>query len=77
VKYAQCMRQHGIDMPDPQFSGNGAIQRLGGNVDPTSAEFQAADKACNHYLPFRPGMSTTHSGSGSGSGGSFSVQGPN
>lgn len=80
VKYAQCMREHGIDMPDPQFSGNGAVQRLGGNVDPSSAEFQAADKACNKYLPNRPGM-TTHVGSGggpgSGSGGTFSVQGPN
>ena len=68
IKYAQCMRQHGIDMPDPTFSssGGGALvrQSLGNGVDPTSSEFQAAQKACQSLLPGRPGSGTVTSGSG-------------
>lgn len=75
VKYAQCMREHGVDMPDPQFSGNGAIQRLGGNVDPTSTEFQNANKACEKLLPFRPSTSTSKSGSGDSGTGSVTSGG--
>ena len=45
---AKCMRDHGIDMPDPQFGENGAVQqRIGGNIKPTDPKFQAAMKACN------------------------------
>ena len=25
LKFAQCMREHGVDMPDPQFSEDGAM----------------------------------------------------
>ena len=59
IKFAQCMRQHGIDMPDPTFSSNGSggglVQQGVGSVDPTSSEFQAAQKACQSLLPNRPG----------------------
>jgi hypothetical protein len=45
---ARCMREHGIDMPDPQFGANGEIQqRIRGNAEPTDPKFQAAMKACN------------------------------
>jgi hypothetical protein len=45
---ARCMREHGIDMPDPQFGSNGEVQqRIGGNIEPTDQKFQAAMKACN------------------------------
>jgi hypothetical protein len=68
IKFAQCMRQHGVDMPDPTFSssGGGALvqQSLGNGVDPTSAEFQAAQKACQSLLPNRGGSGTVTSGSG-------------
>jgi hypothetical protein len=41
------MREHGIDMPDPQFGSNGEVQqRIGGNIEPTDQKFQAAQKAC-------------------------------
>ena len=70
VKYSQCMRAHGIDMPDPQFSGSGGIQRLGGDIDPNSAEFQAANKACQKNLPGKGALSVR-----SGSGGASSVSG--
>jgi hypothetical protein len=44
---ARCMREHGIDMPDPQFGPNGEVkQRMGGKIEPTDPKFQAAQKAC-------------------------------
>jgi hypothetical protein len=46
---AQCMRDHGIDMPDPEFDqgGNGGVVEQGlGDVDPTSDEFQDAQEEC-------------------------------
>jgi len=30
LKYAQCMRKHGVDMPDPQFNGKGMSMQIGG-----------------------------------------------
>lgn len=47
--YAQCMRDHGIDFPDPEFSGGGVIQN-GGDFDPDDPAFQDADEACKHFL---------------------------
>ena len=56
--FAQCMRDNGIDMPDPVFEGGGMV-RIGGGpaaaggegdegpaFDPRSEEFQAASQAC-------------------------------
>jgi hypothetical protein len=67
LAFAQCMRAHGIDMPDPQFSGDGRVtQQLGGN--PNEAKFQAAQKACQKKMPgFGKG--------GKGGNGVFSVNG--
>ena len=50
---AKCMREHGVDMPDPSIdegSGGGTITFGPGGVDPTSDDFQAASKACQHLL---------------------------
>ena len=58
-KYAQCMRKHGIDMPDPKFSKNGGVTIQGpppgasdggGTQGGPSPAFEAADKACRHYV---------------------------
>ena len=49
LQYAQCMRENGIDMPDPDFSGGGVIMD-GGDADPSSDAFQEADEACKHFL---------------------------
>ena len=70
IKFSQCMRAHGINMPDPTFSGNGATVRVGpgdaNSIDPNSSEFQAAQKACEKNLPGNgKGMVTTR-GSASG-----------
>jgi hypothetical protein len=53
VKFAQCMRQHGIDMPDPK-PGNGGgftFRARGPKGGASSQKLQAADKACRKLLP--------------------------
>ena len=55
LKNAQCMRDHGIDFPDPQFGEGGRIkQTIGGpgsDIDPNSQKFQDAMKACQKAAP--------------------------
>jgi hypothetical protein len=47
LKFARCMREHGIDMPDPQFEGGGRMtQRMEGGIDPNSQRFRDATEAC-------------------------------
>jgi len=66
VEFAQCMREHGIDMPDPTTNGKGGIlfrtesgsdgggdsggKTFAGGIDPESEEFQAAQEACGSIL---------------------------
>jgi hypothetical protein len=50
LKFARCMRAHGIQMSDPQADGNGI--RMGGpKLDPDSPAFQRAQKACEAFSP--------------------------
>jgi hypothetical protein len=54
LAFARCMRQHGIDMPDPQFNGNVTSQKFTGrpgSKGPDDPKFKAAQQACNKYLP--------------------------
>jgi hypothetical protein len=50
LEYAQCMRDHGIDMPDPQFDGDGRVAIQIGDPDGgqrmDQEEFEAANEAC-------------------------------
>jgi hypothetical protein len=58
VKFAQCMRSHGVNVPDPTFNGGGGFgfQRAFRSVDRNSPAFQAANKACASVRPrFGPG----------------------
>jgi hypothetical protein len=58
---ARCMREHGIDFPDPQFDENGGARiKIGKGLNPEGAKFQAAQKACEKLLP--KGPSTTSAG---------------
>src|SRR5919201_159324 len=60
LKFAKCMRENGIDMPDPKFSGSGGgvTFQLGtgsrngssGGPNPDSPAFKAADKVCHSKL---------------------------
>jgi hypothetical protein len=71
LAYAKCMRDNGVDMPDPKFSGSGGGvgfvfgngSRNGGGPNPNSPAFKAADKVCHSKLgqkagPFGDGPST-------------------
>lgn len=83
LKFARCMRDHGIDIPDPQANNGGLVIRRsgpgspgdGGNVNPDDAKFQAAQKACQSLLgnPKSGGFNTVHGG-GAGDGGGFGMQ---
>jgi len=57
IANAQCMRKHGIPVPDPTFGTGGKIAaNLGAGVNPASPAFQAAAKACGGAaLRFRAG----------------------
>jgi hypothetical protein len=56
---ARCMREHGIDFPDPTFDPNGGARiKLGKGLNPESAKFQAAQKACEKTMPNGPSTST-------------------
>jgi hypothetical protein len=53
VKFAQCMRSHGIDIPDPNFNSGGGFGfvRPFRSIDRNSPAFQAANKACASLRP--------------------------
>jgi hypothetical protein len=52
LAYARCLRQHGIDMPDPKFDAAGrAAMQLPAGVGPDDPKFKAADQACKQYAP--------------------------
>jgi hypothetical protein len=75
LRFAKCMRDHGIDMPDPKFSGDGGVRMTmragdggasaGSGPDPRKPRFQAAEKQCRKFLgdgpggPAAPAMSTS------------------
>lgn len=53
LAFAECMRSHGIDFPDPQVDGGRVL--IGGGpgaeFDPNSVEFQDALAACEAEVP--------------------------
>ncbi len=55
LAFSRCMRDHGVDMPDPVFSGGGASLQFGGpgasSIDPSSSDFQEAQATCQKLLP--------------------------
>jgi hypothetical protein len=61
LRFAQCMRQHGVDLPDPNAdgaitiqhsdNGSGPSQSGPGGLEPNSPAFQAAQTACQKYQP--------------------------
>lgn len=51
TKFASCMRSHGVpNFPDPSAQGGISITPSMG-IDPGSAQFQAAQSACQKDLP--------------------------
>lgn len=79
VKFAQCMRSHGVNVPDPTFNNNGTPGGGFGfrgqfrSTDRNSPAFQSALKACQSLRPkFGRGGP---GGAGSGSGGAATTTG--
>jgi hypothetical protein len=63
LEFAQCMREHGVDMPDPGEGGVmiGIVGSAGGDggpdtngapgaIDPNDPTFQEAEEACRHLM---------------------------
>lgn len=55
VKFAQCMRENGIDMPDPKEDGNGGVMIEAAPADgggaPDEEKMKSAHEACKQHLP--------------------------
>jgi hypothetical protein len=57
TSYATCLRQHGVSVPAPNFSGKGPV--FPASIR-SSAKFPAASRACQSLLvPSRSGATTT------------------
>lgn len=54
VKFAQCMREQGIDMPDPSGEGGRVAIRV---QEEDRDKLEAAHKACESVAPFKAGGS--------------------
>jgi hypothetical protein len=60
LKYADCMRKHGVNMPDPKFDENGGMKMtVGAGPKPGQGDagasaarkkMETADKACRHFM---------------------------
>ncbi|MFG1707729.1 hypothetical protein ACFLIM_31445 [Nonomuraea sp. M3C6] len=50
-KFAQCMREHGVPMEDPDPNGGGGLTTIGQGVD--KKKVQEAAEACRAYAPFK------------------------
>ncbi|HXD53993.1 MAG TPA: hypothetical protein VN618_04495 [Solirubrobacteraceae bacterium] len=89
LKFAKCMREHGVDIHADVKDGGIQIRvhgRPGSGPNPASPAFQAAQKACSGYLPFKakggPGAgrvdgppSTSSSGGAGAAGASLAIGG--
>ncbi len=50
LDYAKCMRENGIDMPDPQFDGGRVTMRAGkAGVKMDETKMRTAEEACAKY----------------------------
>ena len=63
LAHSRCMRENGIDMPDPTFDENGGAQmRIGPGLNPESDKFKQAQKACRDTMPQGPSRTTAGGG---------------
>ena len=55
LEHARCMREQGLDFPDPEFDDNGGVTvALGDGFDPGDPLVRQAERKCRKLLP-RPG----------------------
>lgn len=51
LAFARCMRKQGVEVPDPDFSGDRGAFRVGpGGVNPDDPDFEEAQEACREHL---------------------------
>ena len=50
IKYAQCMRANGVNMPDPEPGGGIKMEQRGGD-ETAKQKTDAAQQKCRHLLP--------------------------
>jgi len=54
LAHARCMREQGLDFPDPQFGADGGARidiGPGSGLDPEDPDFREAQEACRDELP--------------------------
>jgi hypothetical protein len=73
LKFARCMRAHGVDVPDPQASGGGISLGTAGpkgksGPDPSAPAFRRAQEACQSLMPGGKGGKFAVSGGSKGPG---------
>ena len=75
VKFAQCMRSHGINIPDPTVHGGGGFgfRQTFRSIDRNSPAFQAARQACASLRPRFGRGGAGGGGAGGGQGGGAGV----
>ena len=64
-EFAKCMRDHGVDMPDPDPNGGGFLVHKGSGdsqINPDDAAFKAAMEACKDKLPKGGQLQTNEDG---------------
>src|SRR5438552_2071506 len=50
--FAKCMREHGVDMPDPKPAGDGGGMAITlGGKDGDTSKLDSAQQACKHLMP--------------------------
>ena len=50
LDYAKCMREQGVDYPDPVFDDGGGVSMTVGAVDMDMDEFEAANEVCGEIM---------------------------
>jgi hypothetical protein len=51
LAFAKCMRQHGINVPDPRIDATGVHQQLPEGMNRDDPRLRAPRQACRQYLP--------------------------
>ena len=86
LAFSRCMREHGINMPDPTFDGGGVMMKIDGDsgFDPSDPKFEEAQQACGSAFgpagakggaSFSVGGSKVDGGGGTGKGGAVIIGG--
>jgi hypothetical protein len=50
LQFAQCMRDNGVDMPDPQFEENGGMTQSLGEEQGKDPDMESATETCKEYM---------------------------